>query len=44
MMISINKDRLVEEFFELVQVDSETGHETDIANVLTKNLQNLVWM
>ncbi|MFD2762304.1 M20/M25/M40 family metallo-hydrolase [Lentibacillus juripiscarius] len=40
-MISINKDRLVEEFFELVQVDSETGHETDIANVLTKKFTEL---
>lgn len=40
-MLSINKDRLIDEFFELVQVDSETGHETDIASVLTKKFTDL---
>ncbi|QKY69273.1 M20/M25/M40 family metallo-hydrolase [Lentibacillus sp. CBA3610] len=40
-MPAINKDRLIDEFFELVQVDSETGHEADIANVLTKKFTDL---
>ncbi|SFA72347.1 peptidase T-like protein [Lentibacillus halodurans] len=40
-MISINQDRLIDEFFELVQIDSETGHETKIAEVLTKKFKDL---
>jgi tripeptide aminopeptidase len=30
----MNRDRLIEEFLELVQIDSETGFETEIASVL----------
>ncbi|GGG13903.1 hypothetical protein GCM10007425_05270 [Lysinibacillus alkalisoli] len=33
--------RLVEEFFELVQIDSETKHEAIIAPILVKKLQTL---
>lgn len=33
-MISVNKDRLIDEFMELVQIDSETKHEAKIAAVL----------
>ncbi|RYG74952.1 M20/M25/M40 family metallo-hydrolase [Lentibacillus lipolyticus] len=40
-MLSINKDRLIDEFFELVQIDSETGYETEIADVLTKKFTEL---
>ena len=35
----INEERLVNEFFELVQIDSETKHEAEIAKVLKKNLR-----
>ena len=31
----MNKKRLLEEFFELIQIDSETKDEREIANVLT---------
>ncbi|MEC1722994.1 M20/M25/M40 family metallo-hydrolase [Schinkia azotoformans] len=37
----INKDRIVQEFMELVQVDSETKYEAEIAKVLTKKFQEL---
>ncbi|MEN2464763.1 M20/M25/M40 family metallo-hydrolase [Ornithinibacillus sp. FSL M8-0202] len=37
----VNKDRLVSEFMELVQVDSETGFEADIAEVLKKKFSEL---
>ncbi|OZM57596.1 hypothetical protein CIB95_04290 [Lottiidibacillus patelloidae] len=37
----INKDRIVNEFLELVQVDSETKHEAEIAKVLTKKFTDL---
>ncbi|WP_047985382.1 M20/M25/M40 family metallo-hydrolase [Ornithinibacillus californiensis] len=37
----VNKDRLVTEFMELVQVDSETGFEAEIADVLKKKFQAL---
>jgi tripeptide aminopeptidase len=32
--VMMNRDRLIEEFLELVQIDSETGFETEIASVL----------
>ena len=32
----INEKRLVDEFFELVQIDSETKNETAIAKVLKR--------
>lgn len=37
----INEKRLVEEFMELVRVDSETKFEREICNVLTKKLTDL---
>ncbi|MCF6408362.1 M20/M25/M40 family metallo-hydrolase [Pseudalkalibacillus salsuginis] len=37
----INQDRLVEEFLELVQIDSETKHEEKISNVLKKKFSDL---
>ncbi|MBS3679642.1 M20/M25/M40 family metallo-hydrolase [Ornithinibacillus massiliensis] len=37
----VNKDRLVSEFMELVQVDSETGFEAEIAEVLKKKFSEL---
>lgn len=37
----VNKDRLVSEFMELVQVDSETGFEAEIAEVLKKRFTEL---
>ncbi|MFD1018631.1 M20/M25/M40 family metallo-hydrolase [Thalassobacillus hwangdonensis] len=40
-MLKVNKDRLVEEFLELVQVDSETKHEAEIAKVLMKKFEDL---
>lgn len=40
-MVSVNRDRLIEEFLELVQVDSETGDEAKIAEVLTKKFTDL---
>ncbi|GAA0602912.1 tripeptidase T [Virgibacillus siamensis] len=40
-MTAINKERLIDEFFELVQVDSETKHESNIARVLTKKFTEL---
>ena len=32
----INNERLLNEFLELVQIDSETKYETEIARVLKK--------
>ena len=40
-MDTVNETRLVEEFLELVQVDSETGHEAEIASVLKKKFTDL---
>ncbi len=40
-MPSINRDRLIEEFLELVQIDSETGDEAEIAKVLTEKFTDL---
>ncbi|MFP7493717.1 M20/M25/M40 family metallo-hydrolase [Terribacillus saccharophilus] len=40
-MININEKRLVDEFFELVQVDSETGNEKEIAEVLKRKFTAL---
>ncbi|WP_164668681.1 tripeptidase T [Virgibacillus doumboii] len=40
-MVSVNKDRLIDEFMELVQIDSETKHETKIAEVLTNKFTEL---
>ncbi|UQZ32505.1 hypothetical protein C2I18_02400 [Paenibacillus sp. PK3_47] len=37
----IAKDRLIEEFMELVRVDSETGNERQIADVLIKKFSEL---
>lgn len=37
----INQDRIVNEFLELVQVDSETKYETEIAKVLKKKFEEL---
>lgn len=40
-MVKVNEERLVEEFIELVQIDSETKYETEIAKVLTEKLTSL---
>lgn len=40
-MIKVNKDRLIEEFFELVQIDSETKHESEISSILKQKFENL---
>ena len=40
-MITINSERLIQEFFELVQIDSETKHEATIAKVLKDKFQQL---
>lgn len=40
-MIKVNEDRIVNEFIELVQVDSETKHEAEIAKVLKEKLTGL---
>lgn len=40
-MIKVNEDRIVNEFIELVQVDSETKHEAEIAKVLKEKLTEL---
>ncbi|MHA6251033.1 M20/M25/M40 family metallo-hydrolase [Oceanobacillus sp. CAU 1775] len=40
-MVKVNEERLVQEFIELVQVDSETKFETEIAKVLTDKLTAL---
>ncbi|MCP3025759.1 M20/M25/M40 family metallo-hydrolase [Halobacillus sp. A5] len=40
-MVSINKERLLNEFLELVQVDSETKYEAEIATVLQKKFKDL---
>lgn len=37
----MNKERLIEEFLELVQIDSETKYERQIADVLTEKFQAL---
>lgn len=37
----INKDRLIQEFLELVQVDSETKQEAEIAKVLKQKFEDL---
>lgn len=37
----VNQDRLVQEFLELVQIDSHSGKEGKIAKVLEKKLQDL---
>ncbi|MCH1626659.1 M20/M25/M40 family metallo-hydrolase [Ferdinandcohnia quinoae] len=37
----INQDRLVEEFLELVKIDSETKYETEIAKVLKEKFTSL---
>lgn len=39
--ITINKQRLIEEFMELVQIDSETGDEREIASVLKEKFSEL---
>ncbi|UFT97703.1 M20/M25/M40 family metallo-hydrolase [Radiobacillus kanasensis] len=40
-MYQVNEDRIVKEFLELVQVDSETKNEKQIAEVLTKKFKSL---
>ncbi|MGP4107339.1 M20/M25/M40 family metallo-hydrolase [Virgibacillus sp. L01] len=40
-MIFINQDRVIKQFLELVQIDSETKYETKIAEVLTKMFTDL---
>ncbi|GGK19218.1 hypothetical protein GCM10010965_10470 [Caldalkalibacillus thermarum] len=40
-MIKINETRLLNEFLELVQIDSETKHERQICDVLKKKLAEL---
>ncbi|MFD1447248.1 M20/M25/M40 family metallo-hydrolase [Oceanobacillus profundus] len=40
-MITVNQERLVEEFIELVKIDSETKFETEIAEVLKDKFINL---
>ncbi|PLR84523.1 hypothetical protein CVD25_04810 [Bacillus canaveralius] len=37
----INQERLLNEFLELVQIDSETKHETEIAKVLKQKFRDL---
>jgi tripeptide aminopeptidase len=37
----INKQRLIDEFLELIKVDSETRYERTIANVLTEKFESL---
>jgi len=37
----VNQDRLVNEFLELVKIDSETKHERNIANVLKEKFEHL---
>lgn len=41
-IIMINEKRLLDEFLELVQIDSETKHEEKIVEVLKKNFRSLV--
>lgn len=40
-MITVNEERLVDEFLELVQIDSETKNEANIAKVLKKKFTDL---
>ena len=40
-MFKLNEKRLINEFFELVQIDSETKHEAQIAQVLKGKFQQL---
>ncbi|MBH0229796.1 M20/M25/M40 family metallo-hydrolase [Halobacillus yeomjeoni] len=40
-MLKINKDRLLDEFLELVQIDSETGEEAEIAGILKRKFEDL---
>jgi len=40
-MAEVNQERLINEFIELVQIDSETKHETEIAKVLTEKFTKL---
>ena len=37
----MNRQRLLQEFLELVKIDSETKNERNIADILTKKLQEL---
>ncbi|MCT1903294.1 M20/M25/M40 family metallo-hydrolase [Oceanobacillus sojae] len=39
--MTVNEERLVNEFLELIQVDSETGFEREIASILTKKFEAL---
>lgn len=41
MTVEIVKDRIVQEFMELVQVDSETKHEQEISRVLKEKFNAL---
>ena len=37
----VNRDRVVNEFLELIQIDSHSGQETEVANILVKKLEEL---
>lgn len=37
----VNEKRLLEEFLELVQIDSETKHEAEICKVLKRKFSDL---
>jgi tripeptide aminopeptidase len=41
LMTDVNQERLINEFIELVQIDSETKHEAEIAKVLTNKFTQL---
>lgn len=40
-MVTVNQERLIQEFFELVKIDSETKNESTIANVLKEKFTDL---
>ncbi|MBM7598045.1 tripeptide aminopeptidase [Virgibacillus halotolerans] len=40
-MVAVNQDRLINEFFELVKIDSETKNEANIAKVLKQKFTDL---
>lgn len=40
-MVKVNQDRLINEFIELVKIDSETKFETEIAKVLSDKFESL---
>lgn len=40
-MIKVNHQRVIDEFIELVKIDSETKYETEIAKILTEKFEGL---